>query len=88
MSQDGGICKKRDINTPGDDYGSRAGSCRVCDCEHRAASRYEAVYAAAERDFNAVKNAAWSKELEEEEAAKYVIDAVRQVDMNTIFGLD
>ncbi|ESZ92786.1 hypothetical protein SBOR_6843 [Sclerotinia borealis F-4128] len=81
MSRNGIPCNNREeINVLGDDYGSRAGSCRVCDIKYRAASKYEAAVAAAESQFTAIVNAAWSKKIEEEERASYVIDTIPSID--------
>lgn len=80
MSRDGRVCNnKEDINAPGDDYGSRAGSCRVCDNEYRATAKYDEAVAVAQSQYDATVNAAWSKKLEAEAAATYVIDTVRHV---------
>ncbi|KAB8303959.1 hypothetical protein EYC80_005317 [Monilinia laxa] len=77
ISRDGRLCTSiEDINIPGDDYGSRDGSCRVCEYKYKATSDYEAAYVAAQRNFDTITSAAWSKKLEEEEAAKYVIDII------------
>ncbi|KAG4035783.1 hypothetical protein MFRU_001g05510 [Monilinia fructicola] len=77
ISRDGRLCtNKEEVNVPGDDHGSRASSCRVCEYGYKATSDYEAAYVAAQRNFDAVTRAAWSKKLEEEESAKYVIDII------------
>ncbi|TGO13482.1 hypothetical protein BTUL_0069g00490 [Botrytis tulipae] len=77
MSQDGRLCgNEENLNSLGDDYGYRSGSCLVCYNEQRARSTYEAALAAAQNQYNLVVNAAWSKKLEEEQEACYTIDTV------------
>ncbi|KAJ8071118.1 hypothetical protein OCU04_001459 [Sclerotinia nivalis] len=80
MARDGRLCNNRkDLNALGEDYGSRAGACRVCDNEYRATLKYEAAVANAQSRYDVVVNDAWSKKLKEDEAAKYVIDTVSQI---------
>ncbi|KAF7922411.1 uncharacterized protein EAE97_011153 [Botrytis byssoidea] len=67
ISQDSRLCgNEENLNSLGDDYGYRSGSCLVCDNEQRARSNYEAALAAAQNQYNLVVNAAWSQRLEEE----------------------
>ncbi|TGO24993.1 hypothetical protein BPAE_0090g00370 [Botrytis paeoniae] len=77
MSRDGRLCdNEENLDSLGDDYGYRSGSCLVCDSEYRARSNYETALAAAQNQYNLVVNAAWSKKLEEEQQGSYTIDTI------------
>lgn len=68
---------QEEVNAPGTtDYGSRSGSCRVCDREAGAEARYQAAVTYAQKQYNDLVNEAWRKKEEEMKEARYEIETV------------
>jgi hypothetical protein len=68
---------QEEVNAPGTtDYGSRSGSCRVCDKETGAVARYEAAIAYAQKQYTDLVNEAWNKKEAEMEGATYEVETV------------